>query len=641
VRSYLKLGAVGAILGVLLAAAVSFALPARYLSTAALRSTTPSGAALAQIRAAGQELLSPATLTEFINNPKFNLYPDERRRLPMEDVNDAMRADLKVKTDLADPRIVRLSFQYPDPHKARAVVSALTSRFVAQAGLDNLVILENATIPAAPSEPDRLRLTALGLAAGLALGILAAYLRRRPLRWILAIAAAGVFGTFAAFEITSALQESFTSDRSAFDFVVLGGLTALAVRGFLTRARPATGNRSLRFAFRAAIAGALVNGFVSFALPERFVSTAILRANVRGAATLPPGAISDRLQEVQAETLSRSSLGELIERPSLDLYRNERTRRPLEDVIQEMRTRAIRIAPQSAPGLSSLFPAVTFQIAFEYPDAKKAQIVVRELVTKHMEQNVAAERRVHPDFWAEDSIILEVVEPASLPEIPVSPNRYALVAFGLAGGAVLGLLAAGLGRPSRRALKFSFAGAAAGAVIAAVIAFTLPDRYASTAVLRLRPPAADRERAAELLDEGVAELLSPSGLSEIILYPKVGLYRRERAHKPIAEVARLMHDDLRIEPAELSPTGRTTAIRIRFEYPDAAQAAAGVQQVVNRFVELRPGQRLYTGIALAEPPSVPQSPVSPNRPLIAAAGLMAGLLAGLAIHRFTSPRNCR
>ena len=94
--------------------------------------------------------------------------------------------------------------------------------------------------------------------------------------------------------------------------------------------------------------------------------------------------MQQRLQQMQQEILSRGSLSELIQRPSLDLYRKERARYPMEDVIQDMRNKYIRLQTVDV-GRGG---ASAFTISFSYPDRFKAQAVVRELVTKFTEQNV-------------------------------------------------------------------------------------------------------------------------------------------------------------------------------------------------------------------------------------------------------------
>src|SRR5205085_1323953 len=65
---------------------------------------------------------------------------------------------------------------------------------------------------------------------------------------------------------------------------------------------------------------------------------------------------------------------------------------PMEDVVQEMRNKAIKIQPVeiNAPGQGRVTSAFTIQ--FSYPDRFKAQAVVSQLVTKFMEQNATVSR---------------------------------------------------------------------------------------------------------------------------------------------------------------------------------------------------------------------------------------------------------
>src|SRR5947209_15414434 len=95
-------------------------------------------------------------------------------------------------------------------------------------------------------------------------------------------------------------------------------------------------------------AGLVIAVVVAFLWPDTYVSTAILRITPQQIApnllpTVLNMQLNQRLQSMQQEILSRNSLSELIQRPALDLYKKDRNRYPLEDVIQDMRTRAIKI----------------------------------------------------------------------------------------------------------------------------------------------------------------------------------------------------------------------------------------------------------------------------------------------------------
>jgi polysaccharide chain length determinant protein (PEP-CTERM system associated) len=143
-------------------------------------------------------------------------------------------------------------------------------------------------------------------------------------------------------------------------------------------------------------AGLVVAVVVAFLWPDTYVSTAVMR--------ITPQAISDRLvptvvnmqmqqrlQQMQQEILSRGSLSELVQRASFDLYHKERLRYPLEDIIQDMRNKSIKIQSVDLAGSGGRM-ASAFTISFTYPDRFKAQAVVRELVAKFTEQNVQVQK---------------------------------------------------------------------------------------------------------------------------------------------------------------------------------------------------------------------------------------------------------
>ncbi|MGA9624358.1 MAG: GNVR domain-containing protein [Bryobacteraceae bacterium] len=145
-------------------------------------------------------------------------------------------------------------------------------------------------------------------------------------------------------------------------------------------------------------AGLVLAVVVGFLWPDTYVSQAVMRITPQQVPeNLVPSVIStqmaERLNAMQQEILSRTSLQELIQRPSLDLYRRERQRLPLEDIIQDMRNKDIKIQMMETPSSTGeRRVASAFLIQFSYSDRYKAQAVVRELVTKFTEQNVTVQR---------------------------------------------------------------------------------------------------------------------------------------------------------------------------------------------------------------------------------------------------------
>src|SRR4051794_36793025 len=81
--------------------------------------------------------------------------------------------------------------------------------------------------------------------------------------------------------------------------------------------------------------GLVVSVVVASLWPDTYISTAVMRITPQQVPEkLVPSAITtqmaDRLQQMETDILSRTSLQEIIQKPSLDLYKRERLRLPME-----------------------------------------------------------------------------------------------------------------------------------------------------------------------------------------------------------------------------------------------------------------------------------------------------------------------
>lgn len=141
-------------------------------------------------------------------------------------------------------------------------------------------------------------------------------------------------------------------------------------------------------------AGLVISVVVAFVWPDTYRSTAVMRITPQQVSQrLVPADITsqmaDRLNAMEQDILSRGTLSSIIMQPSLDLYKKERQQRPLEDIVQDMRNKYIKIQMMEMPGSSGDRKlASAFSISFDYIDRYKAQAVVQQLVTKFTEQNV-------------------------------------------------------------------------------------------------------------------------------------------------------------------------------------------------------------------------------------------------------------
>jgi len=107
-------------------------------------------------------------------------------------------------------------------------------------------------------------------------------------------------------------------------------------------------------------------------VPEKFVPTNV---NVQ---------MADRIAAMQQTILSRSTLTNIIQ--TYDLYRKDRTKLPMEDVIENM-LKAITVStPQRLSGGQG--NAAAFQIAFSYYDRYLAQRVTRDLMNRFIDENM-------------------------------------------------------------------------------------------------------------------------------------------------------------------------------------------------------------------------------------------------------------
>jgi succinoglycan biosynthesis transport protein ExoP len=143
--------------------------------------------------------------------------------------------------------------------------------------------------------------------------------------------------------------------------------------------------------------GIVISIVVAFLLPNTYISTAEMQITPAQISTAIVAStlnqqLAERIQQMENEILSRTSLSSMIQDPRLDLYKSDRASKPLEDVIEQMRTRDIKISILSSPGSGVDRKASAFMISFSYSDPHKAQAVVQTMITKFQESNLTTQR---------------------------------------------------------------------------------------------------------------------------------------------------------------------------------------------------------------------------------------------------------
>jgi succinoglycan biosynthesis transport protein ExoP len=142
------------------------------------------------------------------------------------------------------------------------------------------------------------------------------------------------------------------------------------------------------------LAGIVIAIVVAFALPNVYISQAEMQITPAQISenivkTTINQQLTERIMQMENEILSRTSLSNIIQDPRLDLYKSDRAGKPIEDVIEAMRTN-IKIKIDALPG-DGLRRASAFSIAFSYPDRTKAQQTVQALVTKFQDSNLTTQ----------------------------------------------------------------------------------------------------------------------------------------------------------------------------------------------------------------------------------------------------------
>jgi polysaccharide biosynthesis transport protein len=139
-----------------------------------------------------------------------------------------------------------------------------------------------------------------------------------------------------------------------------------------------------------AFAGLVVSVVGAFLWPDTYISTASIKVVPQQVPTNYVQAnvnqlMQDRISSLAQSILSRHMLTSLIN--TLQLYPKEMARKPMDDVVDDMR-KDIHIGGIGSMAVGASANAVpAFQISFAYTDRYKAQRVVQELASSFIDEN--------------------------------------------------------------------------------------------------------------------------------------------------------------------------------------------------------------------------------------------------------------
>jgi uncharacterized protein involved in exopolysaccharide biosynthesis len=182
-----------------------------------------------------------------------------------------------------------------------------------------------------------------------------------------------------------------------------------------------------RFTIAASLAGVLVAGAVSFAVPSHYVSRAVVTAKPADEATR--GTAENVLKQT---VFNREVLAALIQDDNL--YPHERSRMSLDEVIDKMRNniQVISILPASPGNRQTL----AFSFQFDYRRRDLAQKVNQQLLGRFLDGNLNAQ----------PNSTFSVDSPPSLPLAPSAPNLPLFVTVGLFAGLIAGVTLAAVNK---------------------------------------------------------------------------------------------------------------------------------------------------------------------------------------------------
>ncbi|MDR3699643.1 MAG: hypothetical protein P4L56_08425 [Candidatus Sulfopaludibacter sp.] len=198
--------------GLLIAGVAAWRTPSEYQSIAVLRmAPAPLEERLEKLTKAEEAILSRRSLAAVIQ--KYDLYPEQRKRAPLEEIvqnlrNRQIQIRMLTRPQSQDPGLAfSIAFNGEEPRTAQAVTGELTSQFVdALKDSAPLEVLDPASLPQRAFSPNRPAWLAAGLLLGMAAGLVLLGIRRWPL-----IPLAGLLVAAAVLPATYLIPDQFRS----------------------------------------------------------------------------------------------------------------------------------------------------------------------------------------------------------------------------------------------------------------------------------------------------------------------------------------------------------------------------------------------------------------------------------------------
>lgn len=377
-------------------------------------------------------------------------------------------------------------------------------------------------------------------------------------------------------------------------------------------------------------------------LPTTYQSSAVLLVQ---APSLPEDVIGAgstteidrRIEAIRQQIISRPELIEMIE--ANQLYVEERASKPLSTLVENMRD-SITLVPEKIDLSAARDRTIAVRLSFEYKDPTKAQAVAQQLMESVVELNATtntSQRLQTVQFLEEQEANLQRQIGEAEDQIASLNARYGGV-LAASNGTVIStsgmsydLQIAAIEnenaslREQRRNMETASARAPTVvqaeqqlAAARAVYAESHPD----VAIARQRLAEAKALAAQQI------EALPTESIDRQIAYNNEQIATLQAAkNRETAQVSQVLENRARAPVIQQEVAQLQQGLQALYRQLDSISGRLLAARAGARADEEQMGERLL----VVDPPVVPDSPASPNRPLIVALGLAGGLGLGLAM----------
>jgi uncharacterized protein involved in exopolysaccharide biosynthesis len=388
------------------------------------------------------------------------------------------------------------------------------------------------------------------------------------------------------------------------------------------------------------VAITLAAAIAAFALPTLYRSTASLLVQSQDLPTSvvqapTAGDIEQRIARIRERVLSRGDLIRLIEQNNL--YAEERQKEPLSEIVEKMRKATTVGAQTNDLGGSSGGEAdtIAIDISFDYYDPGQAQDVLQSYVNDFLAQDnedVSEQARLSVRFLEDQasrlrgqlsSIEGQLTSLKARNGAALVTNSAPMMDLGTYSSQIASLESQNrelLAQVNRAPRKDPQLASAEAAVAAAEALYNENHPDVATARERLR---------------AVQQMVRSNPSQD-----ESGLLRSQIAANNQAIASLQAARSSAMSRAQSAAAGSARAPAILEQAMQLENQATGIREqyrkVADDLLKAQNGARLANEqraerLSLIEPPNLPDTPYSPNRPLLIAGGAILGLLVGLVL----------